>query len=116
MAYKPRFPFNTAIKLLIPTETMKKGTAVKTFPDLKDAPVIYGSFRTFGGTDSNVNGVLSVVDTATIDTWYRPDITSACRLYVIQTGAYYEIIAKPENIEMRNKWLKIRVKGLAGGA
>ncbi len=116
MAFRPNTPYNTAMRLLKPTgETMVKGTPVKTWPKLEDCPVIYGSMRTFGGTDANVNGILVVVDTAKVETWYRPDITSDCRLYVIQTGKTYKIITSPENVEMRNKWLKIRVQCITGG-
>lgn len=116
MAFIPNTPYNVAMRLLRPTgETMVKGTPVKTWPELAACPVIYGSMRTFGGTDSNVNGIFSVIDTARVETWFRPDITSDCRLYVIQTGKLYKIIASPENVEMRNKWLKIRVQCLTGG-
>ncbi len=113
--FRPNTPYNVAMRLLIPTgEKMVKGTPVKEWPET--GPVIYGSFRTFGGTDSDVNGIFSVIDTGTVETWYRPDITSECRLHIIQTGKTYKIIASPENVEMRNKWLKIRVKCVTGGA
>lgn len=116
MAYRPKTPFNVAMRLMIPTERVIKGTTVKTFKPLEECPVIFGSFRTFGGTDSDVNGVFSVIDTAVIETWFRPDITSDCRIYVIHTGKTCKIHATPENVEMLNKWLKIRVECLTGGA
>ena len=76
----------------------------------------YGSFRTFGGTERNVNGVYSIENTAVIETWFRPDIKANCRVYVPQNGATYEIMGDPENIDMRNQYLKFKVKQVKGGA
>lgn len=115
-SYKPYTPFSVPMKLLVPTESNVKGTIQKTFPDPENAPLIYGSFRTFGGTETTVNGLYVVEDTATIDTWYRDDITSNCRLQILPHGTMYEIVGTPENIEMRNQYLHIRVKKVGGGA
>lgn len=112
--YKPAMPFNVAMRLLTPTTVIVKGTPKNTYTKPEDSVLFYGSFRTFGGTESNVNEVYSVVDTATIDTWYRPDFKANCRIYVEQTGETYEIKASPENIEMRNQFMQIRVQRLGG--
>jgi hypothetical protein len=90
--------------------------SVKTFPEFKDGIPINGSFRTFGGTENDVNGVLSIENTAVIDTWYRPDVQADCRIGLPQTGKVYEIIGEPENIQMRNQYLRFKVKAIEGGA
>lgn len=117
--YKPAAPFNVAMRLLTPTTTIVKGVKKPTYPNPEtspdECPLFYGSFRTFGGTESNVNEVYTVVDTATIDTWYRPDIKADCRIYLCDAGMIYEIMATPENIEMRNQYLQIRCRRLGGG-
>lgn len=113
--YQTKAPFNVAMKLLIPTESLKKGTTVKTF-DEENAPTIYGTFRTFGGTELVDNGVMTIIDTATISTWYRPDITAECRIKVLQTGEVYDIIGTPENIAMRNQFLQFKVRKAGGKA
>lgn len=115
-AYKPFAPFSAALILLEPTESTVSGVLKKTFPAVKDGITFHGSFRAFGGTDRTVNGVYSVEDTAEIETWYRPDITSDCRVYVPQTGATYEILGEPENIQLRNQYLKFKVRRVKGGA
>ena len=74
------------------------------------------SFKTYGGTEKEVNGVYSVEDTANVETWYRPDITSECRIKLLSTGAVYEIINAPENINMRGKYCKFKVRRINGGA
>lgn len=102
--------------LLIPVNSDKVGVNKKTFPAVNNGILIYGSFRTFGGTDTESNGLLMVENTAVIETWYRPDIKSDCRIAVIETGEVFEILGSPENIQMRNQYLQIRVRGIRGGA
>lgn len=112
--YKPYFPFSVTMKLLIPTETKAKGTTVKTFPDPEEGILFYGSFRTFGGTERIVNDVLTIIDTATIDTWFRPDITSDCRVYICETGVTYDILSTPEDINMRHQYMQFKVRKVGG--
>lgn len=112
--FKPSTPYTTAAELLKPTYTYKKGVAVKAFPETGERINI--SFKTYGGTESEVNDVYTIVNTAQVETWYSPDITSECRLRICQTGAEFEIIGQPENIDMRNQFLKFRVRAVEGGA
>lgn len=112
--YKPAMPFNVAMRLLVPTTTVVKGVRKQTFSEPDDSHLFYGSFRTFGGTESNVNDVFSVVDTATIDTWFDPQITADCMIYLCETGKTYKIIASPESIDMRNQFMQIRCERVGG--
>lgn len=114
--FKPNTPFNAAMMVLVPTTESVKGVIKKTFPDPADGILIYGSFRSFVGSERNINDLEVVSRTAYIDTWYRPEIKSDCRIYVCQTGETYEIVGDPENIELRNQYLKIRVEKIGGGA
>lgn len=112
-------PLAVPFILLVPTYSTSLGVRVKTFPEVskaKESDKFFGTFRTFGGTEVNVNGAFSVEDTGTIETWYRPDIASDCRVYNTQDGTMYEVIGTPENIEGRNQYLKIKVKAFKGGA
>ena len=112
--FKPAFPYTTAIEMFIPTYNTVKGQRVKTYP--ATGIRLNCSFKTYGGTESVVNGILSVIDTAIIETWYRPDIQTQCRIKVLQTGEIYEVITPPENIDMRNQFVKFRVQAIKGGA
>lgn len=118
--YRTRFklaaPLTTPMMLLIPTYSKEYAVDVKTYPGINDGIPINGSFRTFGGTERDVNGIYSVENTATIETWYRPDIKSNCRIGLPQTGEIYEILGEPENIEMRNQYLRFKVMQVKGGA
>ena len=112
--FKPSFPFTTAMMILKPIYVNAKGVTSKTYGETGDT--INGSFKTYGGTETTENDVYSVLNTAWIETWYRPDITSDCRIKILSTGQIFEIIGKPENINMRNQFMKFKVECLEGGA
>lgn len=115
-SFRPDIPFSVAMKILIPVEKKVKGTVVKEFPDEKDAPIFYGSVKTFGGTESFENNIYTVYDTATVNTWYRPDITPDCMILMCDTNEKYEIITRPEDIERRHQFLQFRVRRIGGKA
>lgn len=117
--YRPKEPFNTKLAILKPQTVTAKGSTKKRYPDIseiEEEDKIFASFRTFGGTETTSNDMLVVEDTANIETWYRPDIKSDCRIAVAETGATYEVIGEPEDINMRHKFLKFKVKRVKGGA
>lgn len=112
----------TATRLQTPTSGKTLGVSVNTYADASG--VVMVNWKSYGGTETTSNGVLSVEDTAQIVCWYRPDIKSNCRLVRLADGydengkpnAVYEIIGEPENIEMRNQFLKFKVRRVKGGA
>lgn len=110
--FKQHAPYATPVILLKPTTTVVKGVRKKIYSDTGET--IYCSVRTFGGTERVVNDVLVLENTATVETWYRPDITADCRLVI--NGTPFEIIGEPENINMRNQFLLVKVKAVKGGA
>lgn len=112
--FTPSMPYTTAIELLIPVYSKSKGVMKKTYPEHGER--LNCTFKTYGGTETIENGVYSVLDTAQIETWYRPDIKADCRIKVIETNACYEVIGKPEDIDMRHQFVKIKVQAVEGGA
>ena len=113
-AYKAPLPFTVAMKLLIPTSEMVKGVPKKTFPDPENAPLFFGAFKTYGGTEMQSNDVYTVYDTGTIDTYYNSSIKSDCRVYLCDTGEVYEIINRPEDINMRHQYMRFKVQKVGG--
>lgn len=113
--YKPteardmRVPF----KLLTVSgyEKVKGVTQPKSYIE-KD--LIYCSFKTYGGTEKDINGRYVIYDTANVVTWFRPDIQSDCRLKRMSDGALFEILNEPENIEMKNQYIKFKVQRIKG--
>ena len=113
--FKPQL-FTTPLKLLIPTYENVKGVTIKKYPNIDESPLIFASFKTYGGTETNNNGIYSVIDTANIETWYRPDISSDCQILNLINNGKYEVIGEPENINMRNQYLKFKVRRIKSGA
>lgn len=118
--YKPSAPFTVPFHILTPTSTTIKGVPTKAYID--GDTNYFGTFRTFGGTasassiETNKDGLIAVVDTAILETWYTPQITADCRIKILQTGEVYEVIGTPENIQLRNQWHKVRLQAVKGGA
>lgn len=115
MLYRPKTinELRTPVKLLIPTYGKYNGVNRPAYPD--DGDVIFVNWKTYGGTETNVNGVYSILDTALITTWYRPDIKANCRL-LREDGAIYEIISPPENTDQDNLFCEFKVERVKGGA
>lgn len=113
-SYRPASPFVTPIMLITPTYTSVKGVQKKTYPDT--GPIIWCSFKTYGGTERNENDVYVIEDTAKVETYFRPDIKADCRIMLAESGAVYDIINEPENINMRNQYCAFKVRRVKGGA
>ena len=110
--YKQNTPYNVPFFLLIPEYKTIKGVQKKVFT--KNEQPFYCSFKSFGGTEKVVNDVLVVEDTATLETWYNPNIKAGCNVEI--NGAEYEILGTPENINMRNQCLVFKIRAVIGGA
>lgn len=111
--YRPQKPFNVGFMLLNPTYKKVQGKVIATYPE-ESTNIIYASFLTFGGTESEVNGVLAIKDTADIETWYRPDIKSDSHLKRLDDSKEFAIMGEPEDIEFRHQFLKFKVERLKG--
>lgn len=103
----------TAMVLQIPTPTKEIGVTVKSYTDVMRFNC---NFKTYGGTESVSNNVLSVIDTADITCWYNPMFASGCRVKRLNDNAVFEILGEPENLEMRNMYLKFKIRRIKGGA
>lgn len=116
MSYMPNEikELHTPIKLLIPTYKEVSGKQKKTYP--KDGDLIYCNWKTYGGTESVVDGILTIIDTADVTTYFRPDIKSDCRVVLLSDNSIYEILGRPENIAQENKYLKFKVRNIGGNA
>ena len=107
--------------LLIPKSISKvKGVNRYVYPTVEEAlsvkdknnkssNLFFGSFKTYGGTEKTVNGIYSIEDTANVETWYRPDINSNCRIARANDGAIFDIINEPDEIQNKTcqRWCLI---------
>lgn len=101
----------TAMCLQTPKTVTLLGVAKQEY---EDGDIIMCNFKTYGGTESLSNDILSVIDTAQITCWYRPDIKSNCRLKRLDDGAVFEIVGEPENLELRNQILYFKIQRVKG--
>lgn len=110
----------TPLRLQTPVFASNYGVKQKTWQNASG--VIWANFKTYGGTERTDNDILSVEDTAQIVCWYRPDIKGNCRIVLLdgaedtEHAKCFEILGEPENIEMRNQFLKFKVRRIKGGA
>lgn len=109
--YRPKLTRTIPLELLTPTTTRVSGVLKKTYPATGE--IIFGTFRTYGGTEEMVNGVYSVVDTGVVECFYDPRIKSECRIK-LTTGEVYEVINQPENINLFNQFCKFKVRRVKG--
>lgn len=116
--YRPKEADNMTvpIKLLIPTYKEVSGQTKKSYPPIEKGKLIYCNWKSYGGTESVVNGVLTVIDTAEVLTWYREDIKSDCRVVLLNDNSVYEILGRPEDIEQKHMLYKFKVKSVGGRA
>lgn len=115
MSYRPNAmnELRTPVKLLTPTYSKYNGVVKAAY--LTDGELLFVNWKTYGGTESVVNGVLSIIDTATVTTWFRPDIKADCRL-LREDGKIYRIISDPENCDLGNTYCRFKVERVKGGA
>ena len=115
--FRPTNPFATPMILMKPKSFEKSGGVRKAiFPPVEEGELIFGTFRSFGGTETTVNGVYSIIDTADVETWFRPDINSDCMIVLAESGEKYQILNQPENLYRRNQFMKFKVRRIKGGA
>lgn len=114
--YKPAAPFNVPMKLLVPVSSQAYGALKKVYSKPEDSELFYGSFRTFGGTENIKDDVYTIVNTAVIDTWFRPDIKADCQIYLCDTEQIYDIVSDPEDINFRHQYLRFKVQKMGGKA
>ena len=78
------------------------------------------SAKSYGGTEKQVNGVTVIEDTWTIDTYYNPEFGKGDKIqFLDETDAdgnhpEFEILASPENINRRGKYMRFKVLAIGG--
>lgn len=114
--YRPAKKFNTPMYLYVVTD-YKESVGVKIPVHAETGVLFWGSFATYGGTEQTVNDIVVVEDTATVETWYRPEFTAAARVALAAApGKLYEIVGEPENVEQRNLYTIMKLTAVQGGA
>lgn len=109
--YKPALPFNVSAMLLKRSMEKVNGANQETFTE---KTMFFCSAKSYGGTEKQVNGVTVIEDTWTIDTWFNPDFKKGDKIRFLDNGTECEILATPENINRRGKYMRFKVVGIGG--
>ena len=99
----------TPVQIQVP-QTVSENLGVRTI-EYADLPyVTFCNWASYGGTERDVNGVISVEKTATLTAWYDPNIKSDCRVVRLQDGKVFEVLGEPEDIELRHQYVVFKVR------
>ena len=109
--YKVNNSFNVPITIFKSENKKVNGINTKVYTEIG---TIFGSFKSYGGTERESNDLIIIENTAVVETYYRPDITNDCKLK-LNDGSEWEIIHL-ENIDMKNIYLKLKVRSIKGNA
>ena len=109
--YKPNLPFTTPIQLL--KRTLHKVNGANQ-PVYLPSIILFCTAKSYGGTEKIVNDIVVVEDTWLIDTCYHPDFEKGDHIRFLDDDAEYEILASPENIERKCKYMKFKVSRIGG--
>jgi len=108
--YNKEANYRTQVTLLKGSYIKTYGTNEKVLEETKTLLAV--SCKSYGGTEKVVNGQVVIEDTFVIETNYRNDITSSDGIKM--NGEVYEIINRPENINMENRTLTFKVRRFSG--
>lgn len=109
--YKPSGyeQFATPLVLQVPTFSKELGVVKRTYEPVNER-LLFACVKTYGGTESIVNGVIQTIDTMEVLTWYNPMIDAQCRIKLAEDGSLWEVLGTPEDIEKRHVYSKFKVK------
>jgi head-tail adaptor len=107
--FKPNLQFTTPIRVQHRVETDVNGAPAISYEDA-DPALDFCNWKGKGGTESVQSGALTVLDTAEITMWYRPDINERDQVLLNDNEALAYEVTNVENVEMRNIYLILKVK------
>lgn len=96
-----------AVTKTVNNRTTKRKTEVGT---------VRGKFKQKGTAETNANGLTVVNEKTTFTTWYKSTNPFEAKDILTIGGIDYEIKGKPENVEMRNRYVVITLEDIGGGA
>jgi len=110
--YKPNIQqMSTSITIENRVETIVKGKSTISYVPATP-PNAFCNWKTKGGTELTGDNSVTVLDTAELIMWYRPDIAETSKIYL---GSKEYKVMSIENVEQRNQYLIVKVKGAKVG-
>lgn len=117
MAWRPTGYEQMATPLILmePKTIKKLGVMTKVYEEVGR---INATVKSYGGTEVVRDGVLQVLDTIEVTTWFDPRIKADCRLVNPYDGTAWSVMGRPEDVELRHVYMKFkcqRTEGEHGG-
>ena len=94
-------------------DTVNGRTAKTSYTEVGTAR---GKFKQKGTAETNANGLTVINEKTTFTTWYKRNNPFAAADILTINGIDYEIKGKPENVEMRSRYVIITLEEFSGGA
>lgn len=85
----------------------------KTYTDIG---TVRGKFKQKGTAETNANGLTVINEKTTFTTWFKKTNPFKAADILTVGGIDYEIIGKPENVEMRSRYVILTLEVISGGA
>ncbi len=82
----------------------------------KNFGTVRGKFKQKGTAEINANGLTVVNEKTTFTTWFKLENPFAAADILTIGGIDYEIKGKPENVEMRSRYVILTLEEISGGA
>ena len=101
----------TPIKIQVANSSFTLGRKEKTYEDVSDNSMC--NWSSYNGTETSVNGIINIEETATLTTWFDENIKDDGRIKRLNDNAIFEIL-NVENIEMRNQFMIVKVRRIKG--
>lgn len=110
--YEANLPFD--IPALHLKRTLKKVNGVNQEKFTAAKEPFYCSAKSYGGTEKVVNGVVVIEDTWIVDAYYNPSFSKGDKIRFLDDNSEFEILASPENINRRGKFMRFKVLAIGG--
>lgn len=109
--YKVKDRLTTPITIIKNEKVNKNGYVISE--NKTESEVIWCVWKSYGGTETDSNGLSLYQDTATVECRYNPEIKQGDVVKNLLMNAEYQIITIPDNINQLNQYLRFKVKRLA---
>lgn len=106
MDYKPQGPFDVRFQLLKHTNTNVKGVNVESYTEDFKA---WCSLIQYGTNEINFTDLKANQNSWSFESYYSSKIKAGDRIKILKTGEIYDIVGTPENVRMRNMYIKFKM-------
>lgn len=110
--YKANLPYKVKAQWLVPVMTKVNGVNKISYSDGE----FFGChMKTYGGREQTVNDVYNIIEQWTVETYYDPRVNGQYRIRLLHDNSVWELLNSPENVEMSNKFMLMKIERVKNG-